>query len=132
MIGEQETMAELFGFEAPAPVVRVAKPDGCYVKLTEGNGRTRCSLMLDGKTSDSVTDTFGDRVQVQVDRRGNVMIAQGDRLAVGQRSKSGVSRISIEREAAKLKDVLGGLGNHPYEVVWDDQIIILSPSKTTE
>ena len=60
------------------------------------------------------------------------MIAQGDRLSVGQRSKSGFSRISIEREAAKLKDVLGGLGNHPYEVVWDDAIIILSPSKTTE
>lgn len=132
MMGEQESMAQLFGFETPTPVIKVAKPEGCYVKLSEGRGRTRCALMLDGKTTDSVMETFGERVQVQVDRRGNVMIAQGDRLAVGQRSKSGFSRISIEREAAKLKDVLGGLGNHPYEVVWDDQIIILSPSRAAE
>ena len=131
-MGEQESMAQLFGFETPTPVIKVAKPDGCYVKLSEGGGRTRCALMLDGKTTDSVMETFGERVQVQVDRRGNVMIAQGDRLSVGQRSKTGFSRISIEREATKLKDVLGGLGNHPYEVVWDDKIIILSPLKTTE
>lgn len=131
-MGEQGSFnPALFGFEdtGTKKVKRITKPDGCYVKLTDSGGRTRCRLTLDGVTAKSVHESFGDRVSVATDKRGALMLHRGSSFKLGEPSRRTGSRsIAVESLASTLRGLLGECGNHHYDVVWDsDEMVILNP-----
>ena len=123
----------VFGFEESLTrrtTERVTKPNGCFIKLTENDGRARCRLTLDAKTAASVHTSFGDRVSLATDKRRAIMVHAGDDLKVSNPSKrTGVRTISADGMARTMLDKFGEPGNYWYEVVWDDErMVILRPT----
>ncbi len=132
-IGQGSFDPSMFGFEESLTrrtTNRVMKPTECFIKISEHGGRARCRLTLDAKTATSVHESFGDRVSVASDKRRAIMIHAGDDLKVSDPSnRTGARSISVECMARKMLEAYGEPGNYWYEVVWDDEhMVILKPT----
>ena len=130
-MGEQGVLdPTLLGFETDEPPRRMKRGGGCFVRLSQSGGRSRCAVHLDPRLTETAWGMSEDeRIDVAMDDDGRLMFRRGNGWKLGQRSKRhGCSTVLMDGRAERMLRIHGGGGDYVYRLVWrNDDFFVIAP-----